>query len=68
MHNLFSNDKGVATVEVEVSRFAVRSLVLETRVLGLGAIIKIVTILATFINKEANKTEASFLAFETTDT
>lgn len=63
MHNIHSNNKRVVVVRIKALRFATKFLISESKVLGLGAIIGITSILATIINEEITKIEASYLTF-----
>lgn len=68
MHNIHSSNKKVAVSRVEAIGFAIGSLVPGVKVLGLGAIARTVSILATVIDEEVARTETSFLTFGVVET
>lgn len=68
MYPTHSSDRGVAVKRVQPLRVAARSLLSRVGVLGLRAIAKTASILATVIGKKVSETKTSFLEFEAANT
>lgn len=65
---MYSNGKKPAIASVEISGFAIRSLISGSGVLKLKTTVKTAFILATVIDKEFGKTEINILTFGAANT